>query len=146
MSTEAKRPNMPRPQFTLRTLFVAMLVVATFFGGRAIGIRQERRDQINELVAEQVRLRDELLSLRNRLQKAIQDRMEGNRQAAARREEILAKLAKVLEENPEARIEASQLRSLLPETRNVEKRPTKGEMLKETLDKVDGPPSGLPAS
>jgi hypothetical protein len=28
---------MPRPQFTLRALLAAMLVVAAFFGGRVVG-------------------------------------------------------------------------------------------------------------
>jgi hypothetical protein len=34
---------MPRPQFTLRALLVAMLVVAAFFGGYALGVRNERQ-------------------------------------------------------------------------------------------------------
>jgi hypothetical protein len=33
---------MPRPQFTLRALLVAMLVVGAFFGGFAAGQRHER--------------------------------------------------------------------------------------------------------
>ena len=39
---------MPRRQFTLRTLLVAMLVVAAFFGGIAIG----RKHQARQLQAE----------------------------------------------------------------------------------------------
>ena len=34
---------MPRPQFTLRALLVAMLVVAAFFGGMAVQRRLDER-------------------------------------------------------------------------------------------------------
>ena len=37
---------MPRPQFTLRSLLVAMLVVAAFFGG--IHFERERRRRADE--------------------------------------------------------------------------------------------------
>jgi hypothetical protein len=46
---------MPRPQFTLRTLLVAMLVVGAFLGGRAAGTREERIRLVNQLFAEQDR-------------------------------------------------------------------------------------------
>ncbi|MGH7134416.1 MAG: hypothetical protein ACREHD_01670 [Pirellulales bacterium] len=41
---------MPRPQFTLRALLVAMLVVGTFFGG--VHFERERRRRQDEAVAE----------------------------------------------------------------------------------------------
>jgi len=34
---------MPRPQFTLRALLVAMLVVGAFFGGAVFGTKRERQ-------------------------------------------------------------------------------------------------------
>lgn len=33
---------MPRPQFTLRALLVAMLIVAAFFGGMAVQRQREK--------------------------------------------------------------------------------------------------------
>jgi hypothetical protein len=40
---------MPRPQFTLRALLMAMLVVAAFFGGiRFERERQRREDRANQ--------------------------------------------------------------------------------------------------
>jgi hypothetical protein len=41
---------MPRPQFTLRALLVAMLVVAAFFGGSQFGAKRERERLIDERI------------------------------------------------------------------------------------------------
>lgn len=35
---------MPRPQFNIRALLVAMLVVASFFGGMRVGRERQRRE------------------------------------------------------------------------------------------------------
>lgn len=40
---------MRRPQFTLKTLLWLMVVVGAFFGGRAVGIRDEQKRAANEL-------------------------------------------------------------------------------------------------
>ena len=37
---------MPRPQFTLRALLVAILVVAAFFGGMAVQKRMNKADSV----------------------------------------------------------------------------------------------------
>jgi hypothetical protein len=50
---------MPRPQFTLRALLVATLVVGAFFGGREIGVRGERKRLTAESLTEGLRLQDE---------------------------------------------------------------------------------------
>ncbi|HWB14579.1 MAG TPA: hypothetical protein VG826_35470 [Pirellulales bacterium] len=42
---------MPRPQFTLRALLVAMLVVAAFFGG--IRFERERRRRADDVMVPQ---------------------------------------------------------------------------------------------
>ena len=42
---------MPRPQFTLRALLVAMLIVAAFFGG--VRYERERRRREDAAIAEQ---------------------------------------------------------------------------------------------
>jgi hypothetical protein len=75
---------MPRPQFTIRALLVAMLVVAAFFGG--VRFERERRRQADEAAAAQAvfqrsrRLVNELNAQQQRLIKAnanLLNAMEG---------------------------------------------------------------------
>jgi hypothetical protein len=54
---------MSRPQFTLRSLLVAVLVVAAFFGGWTVGIQDERRRLGAEVSAEKGRYRNEMENL-----------------------------------------------------------------------------------
>ena len=67
---------MPRPQFTLRALLVATLLVAGFFGGRELGVRHERQNRLDELVAEQTRIRDELRDTLRACQKLLNEKKE----------------------------------------------------------------------
>lgn len=53
---------MPRPQFTLRALLVAMLVVGAFFGGMRFGERREKARLEREASEEALR-RNEAMAL-----------------------------------------------------------------------------------
>jgi hypothetical protein len=55
---------MPRPQFTLRALLAAMLVVAAFFGGRVVGIENERKRMSAEVSEKKEKLQKEADDLR----------------------------------------------------------------------------------
>ena len=58
---------MHRPQFTLRALLVAMLVVAAFFGGMALGLHRNAQERNNlreavERLAEDSRRQEQILA------------------------------------------------------------------------------------
>ena len=62
---------MRRPQFCLKTLLWLMVVVAAFFGGRSIGIKEERQSRIDALVTEQESLRDDLARQRDTMRAKV---------------------------------------------------------------------------
>jgi hypothetical protein len=141
---------MPRLQFSLKTLLWLIAVVAALFGGRVIGIREEREGRINELVAEQIEARDEQVYLRNQVQKTLQQHqqalqefkslLDSQRQMSDMQRQITKETQKRLDklvEQREAAIKELRGNVLTSDKSKIQTPSPKSRLLEETLDKVD---------